>query len=111
MSDQELSELLAHPRVRSYVERVADDAALRALARVKVIVQARKQPKDRLAADGDVNYIMAATYIGCSYGSVRYYVSTGKLIRGKLFGTVTMESCIAFKARYKPRPNTRASNP
>lgn len=109
MSDQELSELLAHPRLRAYMERVAKEAALEAVSKIKVIVQSKAvQPKP--AADGDVNYIMAAAIIGCSYGAIRYYVCCGKLAKGKLPFTVTLESCIAFKARYKPRMNTRTSN-
>lgn len=108
MTDQELSELLAHPRVRAYVERVAKEAAIEAVSKVNVIVQSKAvQPKP--AADGDVNYIMAAAIIGCTYGSIRYYVCCGKLAKGKLPFTVTLESCITFKAHYKPRINTRTS--
>lgn len=109
MSDQELSELLAHPRVRAFVERVAKEAALEAVSKVKVIVQSQAgQPKP--AAEGDVNYTMAAAIIGCPVLSIRHYVIHSKLAKGKLPFTVTLESCIAFKARYKPRRNTRTSN-
>lgn len=117
MTDQELSELLSHPRVRAYVERVAERAAERVsedvAARAFATMLARKErsvlPRPKPAAEGDLNYAAAAILIGCPVDSVRYYAYTGELKRGTLRATVTLDSCIEFKRTYKPRPSGRTS--
>lgn len=109
MTDQELSELLAHPRVRGYVERVAEEAAARAFAGMSARQKAKTAPQARPAAEGDLNYVDGAAFIGCPVGSMRGYACGGILDRGKLLGTVTVDSCIRFKKTYKPRPSGRIS--
>lgn len=109
MTDQELSEILAHPRIRSFVERVAEEAATRAIAQMLERKKANVTQQERPAAEGDVNYENAAAFIGCTIGSIRTYACTGALKRGKLRYTVTMESCLQLKRTFKPRPNGRTS--
>lgn len=107
MTDQELSELLSHPRVRAFMERVAEEAATRAYAQLSKRIKARVGPGAKPAAKGDLNYRDAAEFIGCPAGSMRGYACTGAIERGKLPGTVTLKSCIRFKSKYTPRPNGR----
>ncbi len=107
MTDQELSEILAHPRVRAFVERIAEDAAARAFAKMSPEQKVEVQPKARPAGRGDLNYADAAAFIGCPVSSVRGYVSKGNLERGKLRATVTIRSCRRFKTTYRPCPNKR----
>lgn len=118
MTDQELSELLSHPRVRAFVERIAEQAAARAYSdalpalKKRVLQSAVKptaKPVARPAAEGDMNYVDAAHFIGCPPNSIRGYACTGVLERGKLPATVTIKSCFAFKSTYKPRPSGRTS--
>lgn len=117
MTDQELSELLSHPRVRAYVESVAERVAERVAEEVSahaILKMAARErhvalPRPRPAAEGDLNYAAAALLIGCPYDSVRYYAYKGDLKRGKMWATVTLESCIEFKRSYKPRPVGRTS--
>lgn len=103
MTDQELSEVLAHPRMRAYVERVAKEAALEAVSKAARMVGKTSVPRLPHAAPGDIPYVIAAWYLGCSRESIKVFVHEKQLVRGKLKGTVKMDSCIAFKARYKPR--------
>ncbi len=109
MTDHELSELLAHPRVRAFVERVAREAAAQAYAELSVNHKAKSVPRATPAAAGDLNYADAAVLIGCPRESVRSYVCSGKMERGKLPRTVTYTSCMTFKQTYKPRPSGRSS--
>ncbi|MBL7954399.1 MAG: hypothetical protein JNJ91_05130 [Flavobacteriales bacterium] len=117
MSDQELSELLSHPRVRAYLERVAEraaervaqDVAARAFATMWARLERLVRPRPKPAAEGDLNYAAAAILIGCPDESVRYYAHKGDLKRGTLPATVTLDSCIEFKRTYNPRPSGRTS--
>lgn len=86
MTEEEILEIIAHPRVQAYVQRVADQAALRVLA----------------SAIGDLSYADAARYLGCPRDSVRTYVHRGSLERGAGRGKVTLASCIRFKRSYRP---------
>ncbi|MCW5900455.1 MAG: hypothetical protein KIT10_14415 [Flavobacteriales bacterium] len=104
MTDEQINELLAHPRVQGFIARIADERAARILAKT----QTRKSTtRLRDAAEGDLNYPDAAQYIGCPYDSIRVYVSIGTLTRGKLPFTVTFESCEKFKSTYRPRRNSK----
>ena len=117
MTDQELSELLSHPRVRAFVQRIAEEAAERAYSAAlpalkKRMLQPVAKPTAKPAkpaAEGDMNYADAARFIGCPANSVRGYVHYGFLEPGKLRATVTVKSCFAFKATYHPRPSRRIS--
>ena len=109
MSEQELSELLAHPRLRSFMERVAEEAAARAFAQMSARKKRSFQRAARPAASGDLNYADAALFIGCPVTSVRIYAGKRILVKGRLKGTVTQASCAQFKTTYTPRPSGRIS--
>lgn len=109
MTDEQLSELLAHPRVRAWVERVAAQAAEAAYAALTERAKRTMVPTATLAAAGDLNYADAAAFIGCPAGNIRTYVCTGVLDKGRFRATVTMESCARFKAGYKPRHKGRGA--
>ena len=100
MTNEQITELLTHPRVRAYIERVALDAAMQAIATLPPGKAAR--PHVRPAAVGDLNYADAAHFIGCPKLSVRTYVSRRELDRGQLRGTVTCLSVERFKRTYRP---------
>lgn len=109
MSDEELSELLTHPRVRAWIRREAKEEAAILYAEMAAGQKQHLAPKTKPAASGDLNYHDAATFIGCPVNSVRAYASRGMLDRGALPFTITAESCLRFKRSYKPRPNGRIS--
>ena len=109
MNDNELNELLAHPRVQAYIDRRAERAAVRAFAAMGSHQKSRVHPKARPAAEGDLNYQDAADFIGCPLNSIRGYVTKKRLQKGELYFTVTYASCERFKQKYKPNPNGRIS--
>lgn len=109
MTDQELSELLSHPRVRAFMERVAEDAAARVYAQFTSTQKALLVGKWTASDKGDLNYPEAAEFIGCRPADMRYYVFHRKLVKGKKRATVTIASCIRFKQTFRPRPNGRIS--
>lgn len=100
MTETELSELLAHPRVRAYIAREAKTAAVRAVAEMSR--ERPLTPRSKPAAEGDLNYTSAASYIGCPRNSVRGYAHAGVLEKGKLPATVTLASCERFRKTYRP---------
>ena len=107
MSDQELTELLTHPRLRAYIQRIAEEAAACVYARLPESDKHSVRPYVVKAGPGELNYRDAAAYIGTTIQVIRTYVYRKKLTRGKTKGTVTFESCAYAKKAFKPRPELR----
>ncbi len=93
MTEEQLSELLSHPRLHALIDRRANDRVLRALEEAGV----------------DMSYKMAAKFIGCPYDSIRTYLCRGQLVGGKTPKTISIASAQAFRAEYRPRPKSRRS--
>lgn len=100
MTDQELSEILAHPRTRAYIEQVAVEAAMQAIATFPK--SAGRRPTVKPAAPGDLTYADAAAFIGCPKDSIRGYVFHGQLDKGALRHTITYASAKRFRRGYCP---------
>jgi hypothetical protein len=100
MTEDQLTELLTHPRVHEFIKRIAEDAAVGMVTRMPIYKERVVRP--RIAAQGDLNYPDAAAYIGCPKDSIRTYVHKGDLHKGKLPSTVTFTSCSRFKRTYQP---------
>lgn len=91
MTDEQLSEILSHPRLHALIDKRAEESALRALVDAGI----------------DLSHEQAARVIGCPHGSIRTYLCRGQLVNGKLPRTVTIASALAFKASYHARPKAR----
>lgn len=105
MTDQQLTELLIHPRVVALIERIAEEKAIQVLATLPEAT-APKLPV-KAAREGDMNYANAAAFIGCPKNSIRSYVWRGELDKGALPHTVTMASVLRFRRNYTPKPHKR----
>jgi hypothetical protein len=105
MTDQQLTELLIHPRVVALIERIAEEKAIQVLATLPGTTTPK--PVVKVALAGDMNYTNAAAFIGCPKNSIRSYVCTRKLDKGALPHTVTLASVLRFRRNYTPKPHKR----
>lgn len=89
MTDQDITELLAHPRVQRMLRRMAQQEARKAILE-------KEEPK---APRGHVSINKAAELLGYTNATIRTYKCTGQLA-GK-HGYVTIESMDALKRKRK----------
>lgn len=88
MTDQEITELMAYPRVRQTILRLARQEATRIVL---------KHAKPASAPPDSITYVQAAQLLGMKESTIRTYVCRGQLKGGN--GYVTVSSCARFKRK------------
>lgn len=119
-TEQDLSELLSHPRlqklVRAMVKECLPQASMEAARQLVLeaiqqkhaqFIKQVRQENLRVVPPGYLLYEQACQRFNISYMSLRSYVSQKRIVGGK--GVVSELSMEEFMRTYKPRHKTRRS--